>query len=144
MEIQNAISVKEIIGSVFTINALKTIFISIGTVFIYIFDNNPSNFYLLLGLICFDTITGVFLAIKNKNIYSRGFLRVAYKSCVYLILIMTGHLFDKIIGFHLAGYVMELFLAATECISILENAGRLGWPVPTKLLEKLKAMKDDQ
>ena len=37
---------------------------------------------------------------------------------------------------------MKSFLMMTESISILENIGAMGWPVPLKLLEFLKMHSD--
>ena len=43
---------------------------------------------------------------------------------------------------HVLRTVTTLFYIANECISLIENAGRIGVPVPKKLLDVLEQLKD--
>ena len=89
-------------------------------------------------LIIFDTITGLLLACKRKEVSSGGFFRVAMKCCMYFILILTGRLVDKVVPYAFAASIIESFLAVTEGLSIMENLSGLGFPVPIKLVKMLK------
>ena len=43
---------------------------------------------------------------------------------------------------HVLKNVATVFYVANECISLIENAGRLGVPVPKKLLDVLEQLKN--
>lgn len=43
---------------------------------------------------------------------------------------------------HVLKSVTIVFYIANECISLIENAGRLGVPVPKKLLDVLEQLKN--
>ncbi|MCH9665270.1 MAG: phage holin family protein, partial [Gammaproteobacteria bacterium] len=60
----------------------------------------------------------------------------------YTLMIMTGKLIDKNIGFTFAAKIIEVFLSCTEGISILENIEALGYPVPSKLVKKIKSIRN--
>ena len=89
----------------------------------------------LIYLVALDYITGVFVAISNKKLSSAvGFKGICKKALIFVLIIM-GNIFDKyIIG---SGSTLRtsliIFYVSNECISIIENAGVLGLPVPKKL-----------
>lgn len=95
-------------------------------------------------LVILDGILGVSVAIKNKEVSSRGFIRGALKFLVYLILIATAGILDREFPGQYATTVMKTFLMITEAISIMENVNALGWPVPLKLMEFLKMHQEKQ
>lgn len=104
---------------------------------------------LLLALIAFmvlDYITGLSVAIVRKELSSEVGFKGIFKKVLILILVGVGNILDvhvlgegsvcrsAVIGFYLAN----------EGISILENAGKLGLPLPKKLLEILKQLKNKE
>lgn len=94
--------------------------------------------YLILILISFDTVTGVWKAAQAGNVSSRGFFKFAAKILVYFILLGTAATIDRALPVHFSLTVMGSFLAITEGISILENVSLLGFPVPERLMKTLK------
>lgn len=100
---------------------------------------NQSMLIGLLVLLTFDTIMGLFAAYKTGvPIESRRALKAASKLAVYAILCSGAFLVESILrGNTLIDEVMIAFLALTEFISIMENAGRMGFVVPQKLLNQL-------
>lgn len=104
---------------------------------------------LLLALIAFmvlDYITGLSVAVVKKELSSAVGFKGIFKKVIILILVGVGNILDvhvlgegsicrsAVIGFYLAN----------EGISILENAGKLGLPLPKKLLEILKQLKNKE
>lgn len=104
---------------------------------------------LLLALIAFmvlDYITGLSVAVVKKELSSEIGFKGIFKKVLILILVGVGNILDvhvlgegsvcrsAVIGFYLAN----------EGISILENAGKLGLPLPKKLLEILKQLKNKE
>lgn len=99
---------------------------------------------IVLVLILFDTITGYLKAYKRDEVSSSGFFRFALKLLVYMILLGTGALLDKLTESGLPIHALSItasFLAITEAISILENISSLGFAVPGWLLNVLKKSK---
>ena len=88
-------------------------------------------------------ITGVMASVKTgHDIKSKKFLNTAVKLFIYLLLISTGHLTESAIGLEIkADEVITSVIALTEIISILENASRMGYAIPKKLLNQLKDFK---
>ena len=61
---------------------------------------------------------------------------------VYIVMLGTAGVLDHEFPGNYATTTMKTFLMVTEAISIMENIGELGWPVPLKLLEFLKVHSD--
>lgn len=100
----------------------------------------------LLVLVAMDFITGVASAKKaGVPIQSRRAVKSAYKVAIYGLLVSAGHLTEGIVP--LTTYIEEAvttFLALTELISIIENAGKMGFAVPAKLLNQLQEWRDGE
>lgn len=100
----------------------------------------------LFVLMMFDFVTGIMAVRRSptEKIESRKLWVTAGKMAVYFLLISSGNLAEH--GTHAVfPYIDETiisFLAVTELLSILENAGRMGYAVPKKLIEKLSKYRD--
>lgn len=97
----------------------------------------------VIFLTVFDMITGVMASVKTgHDIKSKRFLNTAIKIFVYMLLISAGHMTENAIGLDIrADEVITSVIALTEIISILENASRMGYAIPKKLLNQLKDFK---
>ena len=101
--------------------------------------------YALVTFVVIDYISGVLAAIVEKKLSSEiGFLGIAKKVFVFM-LVAVGHIIDRyIIG---EGSVLRtaiiFFYCSEEGISIIENAGRIGLPIPQKLKDVLNQLKDN-
>jgi phage-related holin len=145
MVITHATSVLASTTSGFSTKAVLGVFLAI-----YAFFFSVEIYQLMLGLAAltaFDMFTGILAAKKTKKeITSAAASRTAYKMAIYGLLISSGHLTDVIVGIPPEWINIEKsmlgFLAATELISILENAGRMGFGVPKKILNQLEKYTD--
>ena len=104
----------------------------------WLFGAHLEALMVVFALICFDTITGLTVALKFKTMNSRGFFRFAAKLAIYLILMGTASLVDRALPFNLSAPIMFTFLAITEAMSVLENVRLLGWPVPAQVVSLLR------
>ena len=101
----------------------------------------------LLGLIVLmvaDYISGVTAAyIRNELSSKRGLAGVLKKLLLFCI-VMVATIIDRATG---AGGVLRSaaigFLMANEGISVLENAGRCGVPLPQRLLKALEQLRGE-
>ena len=121
---------------------VKAIGTALLAVYQFCFDVHQEQAMPILAcLVLFDTITGVYAAkIVGERIESKKVVKAAFKLGIYALLVSASFMTDKLMG--LSG-VLELdklmvgFLAATELISIIENAGKMGYAVPKKILNFL-------
>ena len=99
----------------------------------------PKMFYALILLILLDYITGLCVAIQEKKISSRIGLRGITQKLMIIIIITVGSVVDKLFldGQYALSTVTILFYSTNEAISILENACRMGLPIPTRLKDVL-------
>jgi toxin secretion/phage lysis holin len=98
----------------------------------------------LLIIIALDYLTGVCDAIANKNINSKIGAKGIIKKVGYLIIVAVSVQLDQIVGD--TGAIRNLviyFFVANEGISILENWGSMGLPLPEKVMEVLEQLKKD-
>lgn len=109
----------------------------------YIFSGDMKLIHLLGVIMIVDILTGLGKAVQDKNLWSRkslfGYMR---KMLVFAIIIMAN-LIDVVLGFGGAlAYSTVIFYIANELLSVVENCGQLGLPLPQKILEVLQVIQD--
>lgn len=98
----------------------------------------------LLVLMVLDYITGLCKAIANKEINSIIGAKGIIKKVGYLIIVAVSVLLDEVVGN--TGAIRNIviyFFVANEGISILENWGAIGLPLPKKITEVLEQIKNE-
>lgn len=112
--------------------------------FTFLFGAQNSSILLaLLVLVTFDMFMGIMAAYSTKEVISsRRALKTATKLLVYGILASGAYFTESVIPADtFLDDAMISFLALTEFISIMENAGRMGFTVPQKLLNKVQGLR---
>ena len=102
---------------------------------------------LLLALVLFavaDYITGVMCAVADKKLSSEvGFKGICRKVIIFM-LVGVAHVID--VNVIATGSVLRtaviFFYLSNEGVSLLENAGHLGLPIPEKLKVVLEQLHD--
>ena len=95
----------------------------------------------LLIFILLDYITGICKAIVNKKVNS---IIGIIKKIGYLIVVALSVQLDNITGSTGALRTLVIyFFVANEGISVLENWGSIGLPLPKKVMETLEQLKKD-
>ena len=91
-----------------------------------------------------DYLSGVIVAVRDRKLSSAvGFIGLARKGMVFLIVIAAGCL-DALVGQDsLCRTAAIAFYFVNESVSLLENAAKLGLPVPQKLREALAQLKGE-
>jgi toxin secretion/phage lysis holin len=98
----------------------------------------------LLAFVAIDYVTGVMCAIVDKKLSSSVGFRGIFKKILIFALVGVGHIIDTmVIG---TGSVLRtaiiFFYLSNEGISLIENAGHLGLPIPAKLKAVLEQLHD--
>ena len=117
------------------VDNIRLILSAIGGYVGYMLGGLDSFLYALLVFITLDYITGVMVAIVEKNLSSDIGFRGIFRKVLIFVMVALAHIVDsKIIqtGTGIRTAVI-LFYASNEGISILENSAKLGLPIPEKL-----------
>ena len=98
----------------------------------------------LIMIVSIDLITAMMAEYKTGGrIESRKALKSTTKLVVYGLFLSAIHLTEMIVpGTTFLDEAALSFLALTEAISVMENIGRMGYPIPLKLLNKLQDIKE--
>lgn len=107
-----------------------------------------------IGLIIFmviDYATGVITALCNKStktpsggLSSKAGFRGLLKKAAMLGLVIVANTCDYVMDTHGVRQVMTYALIANELLSILENAGLLGIPVPNRVKHVVEVLRGEE
>ena len=124
---------------------IDTVAATAGAVFGFLYGEVTGLFWALIALMALDYITGVVIAIIAKKLSSSVGFKGLAKKLTILVFIAMGHIIDTYIlgGTPALMSAVMLFYFANEGISIVENAVRLGLPVPEKLKDILEQIKKE-
>ena len=125
-------------------NTIQLVFAAVGGWLGYFLGGCDGLLIALVIFVTCDYLTGIMCAIADKKLSSEvGFKGICRKVLIFL-LVGIGHVLDtQIIG---TGSVLRtaviFFYLSNEGISLLENAGHLGLPIPEKLKIVLEQLHD--
>ncbi len=100
--------------------------------------------YALVVFVCIDYVTGIMAAGVEKNISSAIGLQGICRKVLIFFMVGLGNVADLFLvgtGNPIRVAVIFFYLS-NEGISILENAGRVGLPIPSKLRSVLEQLKE--
>ena len=122
---------------------LASISVVLGTICSFCFGDVDVFLTTLVTMLIIDYITGLAAAYMNNELSSRIGFKGIIKKVLRLIIVAAAVQVDRVTGAH--GYIRNtviLFFIANEGISILENSGKCGVPIPKKFLEVLKQLQE--
>ncbi len=102
--------------------------------------------YALIAFVAVDYLTGLMAAAVEKKLSSEAGFKGIFKKVVIFCLVAVGHIVDRHI-IHAGSALrtaMIFFYLSNEGISILENASRIGLPVPEKLKAVLEQLREEK
>ena len=116
---------------------------AITTALVYLLGGIDVALNCLLIAIVLDYVSGVIKAFNNKTLSSRIGLRGLLKKIGILIIVMLAVLIDRVTGNTGAIRTLVLYyFVANEGLSIVENLGQAGLPIPKTIKNALKALKN--
>ena len=122
---------------------IELAFASVGTVFIYLLGGFDIALQCLLIGIAIDYISGLIKAYNTKQLSSKIGFKGILKKVGILLIVMLAVLVDRVTGE--TGAIRTLviyYFVANEGLSIIENLGQAGLPIPKVIKNALKALKD--
>ena len=125
-------------------NIFKNIMAGLCTILSFLFGDMEGLMIALIALIILDYISGVIAAAVEKRLSSEVGAKGIAKKIFMLLIVALANIVDiNVIGDgHVLKTVTVVFYICNECISLIENAGRIGVPVPKKLLDVLEQLRD--
>ena len=125
-------------------NVIQMVFTGVGGWLGYFLGGYDGLLYALIVFMVVDYITGVMCAVNDKKLSSAVGFKGICRKVLILMLVGIANLLDvTIIG---TGAVLRtaviFFYLSNEGVSLLENAGHLGLPIPEKLKEILAQLHD--
>ena len=99
----------------------------------------------LIAFICLDYITGIIVGAAQHKLNSQISFTGLCRKALILVIVAVAHIIDT----QILGGTSSVFRSATcglyianEGMSIIENAGKLGLPMPAKLKNVLEQLRD--
>lgn len=125
-------------------NTIQFVIAGIGGWLGYFLGGCDGLLYALFAFVAADYLTGVMCAISDKSLSSEiGFKGICRKVLIFLLVGIANILDVQVIG---TGSVLRtavvFFYISNEGISLLENAGHLGLPIPEKMKNVLQQLHD--
>ncbi len=123
-------------------NMIQLAFAGVGGWLGYFLGGCDGLILALLAFVVIDYITGVMCAIADKKLSSAvGFKGICRKVLIFLLVGIANILDVQVIG---TGSVLRtaviFFYISNEGVSLLENAGHLGLPIPVKIKAVLEQL----
>ena len=125
-------------------NVVQVVFAAVGGGIGWFFGELDGFFYALLAFVVIDYLTGVMCAIADRSLSSEVGFRGIFRKVLIFVMVGAGHILDaQVIG---SGDALRtaviFFYISNEGVSLLENAGHLGLPIPEKLKDILAQLHD--
>lgn len=120
-----------------------TIVAGLSTALVYLLGGFDVALDCLLIAIVLDYISGIIKAYNTKVLSSRIGFRGILKKVGVLIIVMLAVLIDRVTGN--TGAIRSLviyYFVANEGLSVLENFGQAGLPIPKSIKNALKVLKN--
>ena len=98
--------------------------------------------YALIAFVVIDYLTGVMCAIADKKLSSNvGFKGICRKVLIFLLVGIANIIDVQVIGQEgILRTAVIFFYLSNEGLSLLENAGHLGLPIPKQLKDVLEQL----
>ena len=128
------------------IGLLPKLMALLGSLLGFLLGGFDGYLYTLLGLILIDYLTGLALAVVRRQLSSEiGFTGIMKKTLM-VVMVALGHLLDQNLlgGGATLRTAVIFFYAANEGLSITENLGALGFPMPDRLKKVLAQLSEEE
>lgn len=112
-----------------------------------IVENTSDIFNVLIVFIVLDYISGIFRAIVEQKLSSQIGYKGILRKIFILVIISVSYLIDEYIIMaetKSMTLIVTMFYISNEGISILENANKIGIPIPNKLKQVLLSVRNEE
>ncbi|EPY04155.1 toxin secretion/phage lysis holin [Paenibacillus alvei TS-15] len=122
---------------------LKTGAAAVGGTFSFVFGGWPALVQVLLTMVILDYVTGMLASAVEGKLLSRvGLIGIARKVFIFFIIALAHQIDIAFDSKEMIRDATTYFYMANEVLSIVENGGRLGVPVPNVIKKAIFVLKD--
>jgi len=123
---------------------IQAVFTGLGGWIGYYLGGCDGLLYALIAFVTVDYLTGVMCAIADKKLSSNvGFKGICRKVLIFLLVGIANIIDVQVIGqVGILRTAVIFFYLSNEGVSLLENAGHLGLPIPEQLKTVLEQLHD--
>lgn len=123
-------------------NAFSSVVAFGGAIASYLFGGWSLLLTILLTFVIFDYMTGVAAAAKEGKLNSEtGMWGIVRKVGIFVI-VAVAHLVDRALGdAHLFRDAAIFFFLSNELLSVIENLGRVGVPIPPAIQRAVEVLR---
>ena len=125
-------------------NIIKTVIAIGGASASFLWGEWSALLNILVTFVAIDYVSGLIAAGVDGELNSKvGWKGIAKKVAIFLV-VAVAHQVDVALGgaLHMFRDAAIFFYLANELLSITENAGRIGIPVPERLLSAIEVLRD--
>lgn len=128
---------------------IKSIFAVLATIISMAFGIHTQLIGVLVAFMVIDYISGLIIAgvfgtskkTANGAIDSTVSIRGLFRKIYMIFLVCVAVQVDMLMGTNYVALAVIYFFLANEAISIIENAGQMGIPMPPMLIEAIEVLK---
>lgn len=124
-------------------NAISNLGAFFGGLIVYLLGGWDTLIIVLLCLMCLDYMTGLLKGLYNKDLSSKTGRQGIIKKISTLIIVSLAVMCEKI-GIPAMREMTIMFFAVNEALSILENAGQMGLPIPPGIKNALIQIRESK
>lgn len=108
------------------------------------FRNLADNVFIqvFIWLVLFDIFTGISKGLVGKQGNSTKGLLGIVKHLLVVLLVIVAYPYMRVMGMSLTANAFVIFYIAVYGISVTENLGQLGLPLPKFVIERLEKLRD--
>lgn len=97
---------------------------------------------ILVWVVLFDIFTGISKGLAGKQGNSTKGLLGVVKHLLVVLLVIVAYPYMKVMGMSLTANAFVIFYIAVYGISVTENLGQLGLPLPKFVIDRLEKLRD--
>lgn len=118
----------------------------IATFFTYLFGSFDLVLQVLVVFMILDYLTGVLYAFLTNQLNSEVGFKGLVKKLMILVVLIIAVMLDRMLGNGTWVFrtLVCYFYIANEGISLLENVGNIGIPIPNKIKNALEQLNKDE
>lgn len=120
---------------------LRYLVAALGGVVTALFGGWDVYLKVLIAFMAFDYVTGVIAAYQEKKLDSNVGWKGITRKVLVLVIVALAHLLDTALGQQLFRGLVIWFYIGNEGLSVIENLGRAGVPIPAPLRAALESLK---
>ena len=126
-------------------STISSLAAALGAVASYLFGGWDSAIQTLFVFVVIDYLTGVLASGKQGELSSKAGLKGIGRKCMIFMFVAMGHMADLHLSdghAHLFRDGVITFFIANEALSITENAGKMGVPIPEPIRRAVEIFKE--